>query len=302
MTNSISLKYRLMTAVPVVGVKTEEGSYRVFSIAAVAETLSIPLPAPILRLIEGETQAKITTLEVNYECTETTDPQITISLLFHTYVYSLAGDKDAHCIDVILYRPENYYSYRMTSESEPPGLWNQPSFSENSAVSLSLTGNSKGFYTPSAHPSFTIFPRVSPIIRFLSVIRFEVHTQRHLLITRHVLKLGKQGSCAVEPAAWLELRERVIWRDKMYTEPGYLPAKLAELINDRAGDDQVLQLYRELICEHMSGSTGTEVWHRYEDICRLCGVHEVQKLEKAQFQLTWLWDSLLQSILSYHLA
>lgn len=273
-----------------------------FPISAVAEALSIPLPLPILRILEAETQAKITTLEVNYEHAEATNSPLTISILFHTYVYSLAGDMEPRNIDVILYRPENCYSYRITSDSEPSGLWNQPSFSEKSAVSLSLASNSKGTFTPSDQPVFRIFPLVSPIIRFLSVIRFEVRSQVHILITRHVLRLGRLGSCGVEPATWLELRERVIWKEKVYTEPEYLPAKLAELINGSAEEGSVLQLYRDLICEHMGCPADSEAWHRYEDICRLCGTFDIQKLEKAQFQLTSLWDSLLQSILSYHLA
>lgn len=276
--------------------RVEGGGYSVFPIIAAAETLSTPLPIPVLQLVESEQFTAIKTLEVTYECSKVTDLVNPISLLFHTYVYHLTGDKEDRNVNIILYRPESHYSDSIVTTTEPPELWNQPTFSEGTAVCLSLTCNqSNGYYDLSPNPSITIASYLSPVIRFISVLRFEVNGLVHILLTRHILKLG-ETSRDLEPAAWLQLRERVIWGDKMYEEPAYFPVKLAEIINGSAEQD-VVNLYREMICKEAQ-----ETWEQYEENCRQCGAYEIEEIEKAKLRLTSLWDRLLQSILVYHLS
>ena len=276
--------------------RVEGGGFNVFPITAAAETLSTPLPIPVLQLVEREQFATIKTLEVTYECVNVTDIVGPISLLFHTYVYHLAGDKEDHIVNIVLYHPESYYSNSIVNTCEPPELWNKPSFSEGTPVRLSLTCNlSNGYYDPSPSPLIIIAPYYSPIIRFISVIRFEVNGLVHILVTRHILKLGEM-SRDLEPAAWLQLREKVIWGDKMYEEPAYFPVKLAELINGST-DSVVVDFYKDMIQNEMQ-----EPWEQYEENCRQCGAHDIEVIEKAKLRLTSLWDRLLQSILAYHFS
>lgn len=267
-----------------------------FPITAAVETLSIPLPISVLKLVEGEASAVVKTLEVTYECLNVADLVGPISLLFHTYVYSLTCDKNDHIVNIVLYRPESHYSDSIFNTTESAGLWNQPSLSEGISVPISLIYNpTNGFYDLSPSPLIPIESLISPVIRFISVIRFEGNGFEHVLVTRHILKLGVMGR-DLEPAAWLQLREQVIWGDKMYEEPAYFPLKLAEIINGNT-EERLVNLYKAIICKETQ-----ETWEQYEENCRQCGAYDVEEVEKAKVRLTFKWDRLLQSILTYHLT